>query len=293
MSAGVEAGGIGDLPRVVPIFPLPGVVLLPRGRLPLNIFEPRYLEMTQDAMASHRTIGMIQPADPKARLDAPEVYPIGCLGRITSFSETPDNRFLITLSGVCRFAVARELEPDGLLYRRVRADYGPFAGDLPPPAPLSVDRGPPDPGAQVLFRAPRAHRRLGGDRARRRRCAGHLPGDGLPLRAEREAGAARMPGRGRAGAHDAGAVRDGGLRAGRPAAAHAVREDAAMAEEGAGVDPKLLEILVCPLTKEPLRYDAARQELISVAARLAFPIRDGIPIMLPDEARPLEEDEAR
>jgi uncharacterized protein YbaR (Trm112 family) len=66
-----------------------------------------------------------------------------------------------------------------------------------------------------------------------------------------------------------------------------------MAEEGAGVDPKLLEILVCPLTKEPLRYDAARQELISVAARLAFPIRDGIPIMLPDEARPLEEDEAR
>jgi uncharacterized protein YbaR (Trm112 family) len=66
-----------------------------------------------------------------------------------------------------------------------------------------------------------------------------------------------------------------------------------MAEEGAGVDPKLLEILVCPLTKEPLRYDAARQELISVAARLAFPIRDGIPIMLPDEARALEEDEAR
>ena len=66
-----------------------------------------------------------------------------------------------------------------------------------------------------------------------------------------------------------------------------------MAEEGAGVDPKLLEILVCPLTKEPLRYDAARQELISVKARLAFPIRDGIPIMLPDEARPLEEDEAR
>ena len=60
-------------------------------------------------MASHRMIGMIQPADPKARLDSPEVYPVGCAGRITSFSETPDNRFLITLTGVCRFAIAREL----------------------------------------------------------------------------------------------------------------------------------------------------------------------------------------
>ena len=140
MSAGGEAGGIEDLPRVIPIFPLPGVVLLPRGRLPLNIFEPRYLEMTQDAMASHRMIGMIQPADPKARLAAPEVYAIGCAGRITSFSETPDSRFLITLTGVCRFAVVRELEQDDLLYRRVRADYSRFVGDLPEPAPLTVDR---------------------------------------------------------------------------------------------------------------------------------------------------------
>ena len=133
-------GGIGDLPRVIPIFPLPGVVLLPRGRLPLNIFEPRYLEMTQDAMASHRMIGMVQPADPTAGLEAPAVYPVGCAGRITSFSETPDNRFLITLTGVCRFAIGRELEPDGLLYRRVRADYGHFAGDLPESAPLTIDR---------------------------------------------------------------------------------------------------------------------------------------------------------
>ena len=140
MSEGEAAGGIEDLPRVIPIFPLPGVLLLPRGRLPLNIFEPRYLEMTQDAMASHRTIGMIQPADPSASLDAPEVYATGCAGRITSFQETPDSRFLITLTGVCRFAIVRELEPDGLLYRRVRADYSPFVGDLAAPAPLAVDR---------------------------------------------------------------------------------------------------------------------------------------------------------
>jgi len=140
VSAGDETNGIDDLPRVIPIFPLPGVMLLPRGRLPLNIFEPRYLQMTQDAMASHRMIGMIQPADPEARLDAPEVYPVGCVGRITSYSETPDNRFLITLTGVCRFAIARELEMDGLLYRRVYADYGRFADDLPEPPPLAIDR---------------------------------------------------------------------------------------------------------------------------------------------------------
>ena len=173
-------GGIDDLPRVIPIFPLPGVVLLPRGHLPLNIFENRYLELTQDAMASHRMIGMVQPADPTAKLDAPEVYPVGCAGRITSFSETPDNRFLITLTGVCRFAIVRELEQDGLLYRRVRADFGRFAGDLPAPAPLALDRDRLPPGAQVLFRLQWAHRRLGGDRPGERRGAGHLPGDGLP-----------------------------------------------------------------------------------------------------------------
>ena len=140
MTTGAEKADIEDLPRIIPIFPLPGVMLLPRGRLPLNIFEPRYLEMTQDAMASHRTIGMIQPADPKARLDVPEVYPVGCTGRITSFSETPDNRFLLSLTGVCRFTIVRELEPDGLLYRRVSADYSRFARDLPAPAPLAIDR---------------------------------------------------------------------------------------------------------------------------------------------------------
>ena len=95
------------------------------------------------------------------------------------------------------------------------------------------------------------------------------------------------------GGHDASTVRVRGPRRGRAAVADAVREGVAMAEERATVDPKLLEILVCPLTKEPLRYDAERQELISDKARLAFPIRDGIPIMLPDEARALEEDETR
>ena len=88
-----------DLPRVLPIFPLEGVLLLPGGRLPLNIFEPRYLAMFDDALASHRLIGMIQPCE-HCKGDAPKVYETGCVGRITSFTETDDGRYLVTLSGL-------------------------------------------------------------------------------------------------------------------------------------------------------------------------------------------------
>src|SRR5579864_917519 len=116
------------LPDIIPIFPLTGVLLLPRGRLPLNIFEPRYLAMTRDALGGERLIGMIQPSDPQEGGMNPAVYPLGCAGRITSFSETDDGRYLITLTGVSRFRVARELPLlDG--YRRVVADWTPFADD--------------------------------------------------------------------------------------------------------------------------------------------------------------------
>ena len=119
----------GPLPEVIPIFPLVGVLLLPRGRLPLNIFEPRYLAMTRDALKSERFIGMVQPSDPTGKGRNPPVYPVGCAGRITSFAETDDGRYLITLTGVSRFRIARELPLlDG--YRRVVADWAPFAGDL-------------------------------------------------------------------------------------------------------------------------------------------------------------------
>src|ERR1700738_4074698 len=104
-----ERRGGAALPAILPIFPLTGVLLLPRGRLPLNIFEPRYLAMTEDALAGNRMIGMIQPSDPACRSPAPAVYGIGCAGRITTFSETDDGRFLITLTGICRFEVTREL----------------------------------------------------------------------------------------------------------------------------------------------------------------------------------------
>jgi uncharacterized protein len=117
------------LPRILPVFPLPGVLLLPGGRLPLNIFEPRYLAMVRDALAGERMIGMVQPCAPAEDVGAAEIYGVGCAGRISTFSETPDGRNLITLTGVIRFAVAREVPAiDG--YRRVAADYDKFLGDL-------------------------------------------------------------------------------------------------------------------------------------------------------------------
>lgn len=117
-----------DMPACIPVFPLPGVLLLPGGKLPLNIFEPRYLVMTQDALATDRLIGMIQPAE-AGESDTPHLQRTGCAGRITSFSETEDGRFLITLTGVARFHVEQELESRSG-YRRVVADWCSFADDF-------------------------------------------------------------------------------------------------------------------------------------------------------------------
>ena len=118
-----------DLPAKIPIFPLPGALLLPGGRLPLNIFEPRYLDMVTDALSTKRLIGMIQPLDPGMADAVPALYHVGCAGRLTSYQETDDDRFLITLSGISRFAVDQELEVT-TRYRQVAADWTPFAIDM-------------------------------------------------------------------------------------------------------------------------------------------------------------------
>jgi Lon protease-like protein len=116
-----------DLPQVIPVFPLDGALLLPRGQLPLNIFEPRYLNMVDDAMAGDRVIGMIQTIG--GSRSRPTLAPVGCVGRITAYAETSDGRYLITLTGVCRFRVAAEL-PVQSPYRQVRADYEGFEEDM-------------------------------------------------------------------------------------------------------------------------------------------------------------------
>lgn len=125
-----ERPGATSLCETLPIFPLAGVLLLPRGQLPLNIFESRYLAMTRDALAGDRLIGMVQPSDPhQPAAGNPAVYPTGCAGRITSFSETEDGRFLITLTGLCRFRIREEL-PLSSGYRRVVPRWDEYARDL-------------------------------------------------------------------------------------------------------------------------------------------------------------------
>ena len=115
-----------EQPLIIPIFPLAGAVLLPRGQLPLNIFEPRYMRMVDDALAGARTIGMIQPREDGAA--AGPLYGVGCAGRITSFAETGDGRYLITLTGMVRFRLAGELSAS-TPYRQAEADYAPFIAD--------------------------------------------------------------------------------------------------------------------------------------------------------------------
>ncbi|MEO1239744.1 MAG: LON peptidase substrate-binding domain-containing protein [Pseudomonadota bacterium] len=118
-----------DLPDIIPVFPLPGALLLPRARLPLHIFEPRYLAMLDDTMkTSHRLIGMIQPREVPGSNEV-KLQTIGCAGRLTGFSETEDGRYMITLSGVSRYKVTSEV--DGFTpYRRCNVDWTPFARDL-------------------------------------------------------------------------------------------------------------------------------------------------------------------
>jgi Lon protease-like protein len=132
-----------DLPQVIAVFPLDGALLLPGSQLPLNIFEPRYLNMIDDAMAGDRMIGMVQTRAGGDR-SRPHLARVGCAGRITSFAETQDGRYLITLTGLCRFEVGEELPSQGP-YRQVRAAYADFEQDLDIEA--GVEHEPEDGGA--------------------------------------------------------------------------------------------------------------------------------------------------
>ena len=131
MPMNAEYSGPIDLPEAIPVFPLPGALLLPRGQMPLNIFEPRYLEMVDDSLASrHRLIGMIQPdTGHPGPEDRPNLYKIGCAGRITQIAESGDGRYLLQLTGVSRFRIEEELKVQ-TGYRQCRVTYAPFADDF-------------------------------------------------------------------------------------------------------------------------------------------------------------------
>lgn len=121
-----------DLPEIIPVFPLPGALLLPRARLPLHLFEPRYLAMLEDALKTpERVIGMIQPNHVPGRENGHGFHAIGCVGRVTQFSETEDGRYMITLTGLSRFRMIEEVE--GFTpYRRARVSWAGFERDLGP-----------------------------------------------------------------------------------------------------------------------------------------------------------------
>ncbi len=136
----LEHPTLDDLPAEIPIFPLSGALLLPHGKLPLNIFEPRYKALIEDSLAGQRLFGMIQPDSAGLEQDeGPELYDVGCLGRLSSFSETGDGRYLVALTGLVRFRVRAELG-GRRGYRRVAAEYARFAGDLEPPPQYLTQR---------------------------------------------------------------------------------------------------------------------------------------------------------
>ena len=117
-----------DLPNILPVFPLSNFIIFPRTTVPLNIFEPRYIQMIDQSMKTNRLIGMIQPKK-SGELKKPDLYKIGCAGKITSFNETDDGRYLIILNGICRFKVVDEINNDNL-YRECNVEYDDFSMDL-------------------------------------------------------------------------------------------------------------------------------------------------------------------
>src|SRR6476619_2679773 len=133
MSMNASYRGPSDCPSVLPVFPLPGALLLPRGEMPLNIFEPRYVAMIDDALRGTRVIGVIQPESSGetagGMISVPKLHAIGCAGRITQFAETGDGRYLLQLTGIARFRIEGELKTV-TAYRQCRVAFAPFIDDF-------------------------------------------------------------------------------------------------------------------------------------------------------------------
>ena len=117
-----------DLPETIPVFPLSNFIFFPKTTVPLNIFEPRYVQMIDDSMRSNRLIGMVQPKK-TGELKKPDLYEVGCMGKITSFNETDDGRYLIVLNGISRYKITKEVE-NQKLYRECQVSFESFSKDL-------------------------------------------------------------------------------------------------------------------------------------------------------------------
>ncbi len=292
----MTAGGYvkaADLPQVIPVFPVDGALLLPRGGLPLNVFEPRYLNMIDDAMAGDRIIGMIQTRAGGER-SRPSLAAVGCAGRITSYAETSDGRYLLTLTGVCRFRVVAELAAPSP-YRQVRADFLLFEPDLSDGEAMS------DEEREALLEALRAYLTPRGfdiDWSTAREAPLDALVNSLSMAlpfepAEKQALLEALTLEDRLDALVACSV--SARQVAKTTATPRSNEQPPMTSQtnpgparSAELDRRLLEVLVCPVTHGPLEYDRIAQELISRRAGLAYPIRDGAPIMLPEEARALD-----
>jgi Lon protease-like protein/uncharacterized protein YbaR (Trm112 family) len=274
-----------DLPQTIPLFPLTGAILMPRGVLALNVFEPRYLNMVDDALSGDRLIGMIQPASGDEDNPAPDLSDVGTVGRITAFSETDDGRYFITLTGICRFDLNQELEA-GTPYRQALVSFDAFGSDFTQARGERIDR-------DSLIKSLKSYASLHGfvvnwdsvEQAPTETivnvAAQICPFDPAAKQAMLEA----------LTLEDRTQALLALLEWRAPPPSRAPRRQRSAAHAMTEVDPKLLEVLVCPQTRTPLRYDRERQELISERARLAYPVRDGVPIMLIDEARELGADE--
>ena len=131
MPINADYRGPAELPEIIPVFPLPGALLLPRGQMPLNIFEPRYLAMVDDSLRDgHRLIGMIQPdATHSSSEERPALFRVGCVGRITQLAESGDGRYILELTGISRFRVIEEIAVL-TAYRQCKVDYFPFVDDF-------------------------------------------------------------------------------------------------------------------------------------------------------------------
>ncbi len=119
---------ISELPKTIPVFPLSNFIFFPNTNVPLNIFEPRYVKMINDCMKGNRMLGMIQPKK-TGELTRPDLFDIGCMGKITSFHETEDGRYLVVLNGICRFKLLNEIETKNI-YRQYEVDFSSFKNDL-------------------------------------------------------------------------------------------------------------------------------------------------------------------